>query len=159
MVCRMLINLIFIVMPTKNNEIVYVAPSYEDLQHDHLVFNEDGDCLVANFHSNVSLMMRLDSLQITSHELERLRDDLRESAAAAPVDTSDKTDSELINSVPSRYISTLSEQEEYLKTLAKQHKESVAKVKEEELKRENEEKEKSAEEEFSRKFASLFGGD
>lgn len=146
-------------MACNNKKIVYVAPSYEDLQHDHLVFDNDGDCLEVNLHSNVSLMMRLDSLQITSHELERLRDDLRESAIAAPVDTSDKTDSELINSVPSRYISTLSEQEEYLKSLAKQHKESIAKVKEEELKRENEEKEKSAEEEFSRKFASLFGGD
>lgn len=146
-------------MPTKNNEIVYVAPSYEDLQHDHLEFNDDGDCLVANFHSNVSLMMRLDSLQITSHELERLRDDLRESAAAAPVDTSDKTDSELINSVPSRYISTLSEQEDYLKALAKQHKESVSKFEEQQAKKENEEKEKNAEEEFSRKFAALFGGD
>lgn len=146
-------------MSTKNNEIVYVAPSYEDLQHDHLEFNEDGDCLVANFHSNVSLMMRLDSLQITSHELERLRDDLRESAAAAPIDTSDKTDSELINSVPSRFISTLSEQEEYLKALAKQHKDTITKFEEQQTKKENEEKEKNAEEEFSRKFAALFGGD
>lgn len=143
----------------KNNTIVYVAPSYEDLQHDHLVFNADGECLEVNLHSNVSLMMRLDSLQITSHELERLRDDLRESAIAAPVDTSDKTDVELINSVPSRYISTLSEQEEYLKTLAMQHKDSVAKMEEEQTKRENEEKEKNAEEEFSRKFAALFSGD
>lgn len=142
-----------------NKEIVYVAPSYEDLQHDHLVFNANGDCLECNFHSNVSLMMRIDSLQITSHELERLRDDLRESAIAAPVDTSGKTDSELIKSVPSRYISTLSEQEEYLKVLAKQHKDSVAKLEEEQAKRENEEKEKNAEEEFSRKFAALFGGD
>lgn len=146
-------------MTTKNNEIVYVAPSYEDLQHDHLEFNEDGECLIANFHSNVSLMMRLDSLQITTHELERLRSDLRESAISASVDTSDKSDSELISSVPSRYISTLSEQEEYLKSLAKEHKESLAKMEKEKLERENEEKEKSAEEEFSRKFASLFGGD
>lgn len=146
-------------MANKNTEIVYVAPSYEDLQHDHLVFNDDGECLECNFHSNVSLMMRLDSLQITSHELERLRDDLRESVIAAPVDTSDKSDSELISSVPSRYISTLSEQEDYLKALAKQHKESVAKLEEEQTKRENEEKEKNAEEEFSRKFAALFGGD
>lgn len=143
----------------KNNTIVYVAPPYEDLQHDHLVFNADGECLEVNLHSNVSLMMRLDSLQVTSHELERLRDDLRESAIAAPIDTSDKTDFELINAVPSRYISTLSEQEEYLKTLAKQHKESVAKLEEEQTKRENEEKEKNAEEEFAAKFASLFGGD
>lgn len=139
-----------------NKKIVYVAPSYEDLQHDHLVFDNDGNCLEVSLHSNVSLMMRLDSLQITSHELERLRDDLRESAIAAPVDTSDKTDSELISSVPSRYISTLSEQEAYLKALAKQHKDSVSKMEEEQKKRENEEKEKSAEEEFSRKFASLF---
>ena len=146
-------------MANNNKEIVYVAPSYEDLQHDHLVFNADGDCLECNFHSNVSLMLRIDSLQITSHELERLRDDLRESAIAAPVDTSDKTDKELINSVPSRYISTLSEQEEYLKSLAKQHKESVSKFEEEQVKKENEEKEKNAEEEFSRKFAALFGGD
>ena len=146
-------------MPKVSNEIVYIPPTYEDLQHDHLVFNADGECLEANFHSNVSLMMRLDSLQITSHELERLRDDLRESVIALPVDTSDKTDSELIKSVPSRYISTLSEQEEYLKALAQQHKESVSKMEEELTRRENEEKEKNAEEEFSRKFASLFGGD
>lgn len=143
----------------KNNKIVYVAPTYEDLQHDHLVFNDDGECLEASFHSNVSLMMRLDSLQVTSYDIERLRDDLRESAIAAPVDTSDKSDSELINSVPSRYISTLSEQEEYLKTLAKQHKEFVTKMEEEQTKRENEEKEENAEEEFSRKFAALFSGD
>jgi hypothetical protein len=140
-------------------EIVYVAPSYEDLQHDHLEFNEHGECLVANFHSNVSLMMRLDSLQITSYELDRLRSDLRESAITASVDTSDKSDSELISSVPSRYISSLSEQEAYLKMLAKQHKESVSKMEEELTKRENEEKEKNAEEEFSRKFAALFSGD
>lgn len=138
-------------------KIVYVAPSYEDLQHDHLVFDNDGDCLEVNLHSNVSLMMRLDSLQITSHELERLRDDLRETAIAAPVDTSDKTDSELIASVPSRYISTLSEQEAYLKELAKRHKDTVSKMEEEQKQRESEEKEKNAEEEFSRKFASLFG--
>lgn len=142
----------------KNIKIVYVAPTYEDLQHDHLVFNEDGECLEASFHSNVSLMMRLDSLQVTSHELERLRDDLRESVIAAPVDTRDKSDSELINSVPSRYISTLSEQEEYLKNLAKQHKEFVSKMDEEQTKRENEEKEKNAQEEFAAKFASLFSG-
>lgn len=142
-----------------NTKIVYVAPSYEDLQHDHLVFDNDGNCLEVNFHSNVSLMMRLDSLQITSHELERLRDDLRESAIFASVDTSDKSDSDLISSVPSRYISTLSEQEAYLKALAKQHKDSVSKMEEEQKRLENEEKEKNAEEEFASKFASLFGGD
>ena len=141
----------------ENDRIVYVAPSYEEIQHEHLEFDNDGQCLVANLHSNVSLMMRIDKLQCTAHDLERLRDDLRESASAAPIDTSGMSDKELMESVPSRYISSLSEQESYLKQLAKEHKERVAAVKKENDDKAAADAEKNAEEEFSRKFLALFG--
>ena len=141
----------------ENDRIVYVAPSYEEIQHEHLEFDNDGECLVANLHSNVSLMLRIDKLQCTAHDLERLRDDLRETASAASVDTSGMSDKELMESVPSRYISSLSEQESYLKQLAKEHKDRLAAVKKEEDDKAAADAEKNAEEEFSRKFSALFG--
>ena len=134
-------------------KVVYVPPVYEEVQHDVTVLNEDNLPLSTSFHTDVSLLMRIDSLRCDANTLSQLKQSLQ-----PMIDNSNfraqfedafgaLTDDALIQSCPSRYVQTASEKMSYLKELAVKDKEArnkaaaAAKEKEEKDKIEKENKE------------------
>ena len=106
------------------NKVVYVPPVYEDIQHDVTSVDENNEPLRASFHTDVSLLQRIDSLRFDAQTLESLKASLQ-----PMIDSSNfraqfeetfgsLTDDELIKSCPSRYTQTASEKMSYLKELA-----------------------------------------
>ena len=107
----------------------------------------------SSFHTDVSLLQRIDNMRIDSQSLREIKESLQ-----PMIDNSNfrnefeqtfgsLTDDELINSCPSRYAQTASEKMSYLKVLAAKDKEvrdkaaASAKEKEEKDKLEKENKE------------------
>ena len=112
------------------SKIVYVPPVYEEIQHEVTSVDNNNNPLRTSFHTDVSLLMRIDSLRADSQTLSRLKDALQ-----PMIDSSNfraqfeetfgsLTDEDLINSCPSRYVQTASEKMSYLKELAAKDKEA-----------------------------------
>lgn len=135
------------------NEVVYVPPVYEDVQHEVTSVDDNNNPLRTSFHTDVSLLQRIDNLRVDAQTLREIKESLQ-----PMIDTSNfrsqfeetfgsLTDDELINSCPSRYVQTASEKMSYLKELAIKDKEvrdkaaSAIKEKEEKDKVERENKE------------------
>ncbi len=109
--------------------------------------------LRASFHTDVSLLQRIDSLRADAQTLRELQDSLQPLIESSNFRSQFEetfgalTDDELINSCPSRYTQTASEKMSYLKELSKLDKEArekaaaAAKEKEEKEKLENDNKE------------------
>lgn len=111
------------------NKVVYVPPVYEEVQHEVTSVDEDNNPLRTSFHTDVSLLQRIDSLRADAQTLREIKESLQ-----PLIDTSNfrsqfeetfgsLTDDELINSCPSRYTQTASEKLVYLKELAAKDKE------------------------------------
>lgn len=143
-------------------KIVYVPPVYEQVQHEPTLLGDNGEVKCVSLHSDVSLLMRIESLKCDATTLSILKENLQ-----PMIDSSNfkqqfeesfgkLTDTELIESCPSRYIQTRTEQMEFLKSLAQKDKEErekfVKSVKD------KEEKEKLAKEsqEFQNHIKELF---
>ena len=135
------------------NKVVYVPPVYEEVQHEVTSVDDKNNPLRTSFHTDVSLLQRIDNLRVDSQTLQEIKQSLQ-----PMIDTSNfraefeqtfgsLTDDELINSCPSRYTQTASEKMSYLKELAAKDKEAreksaaAAKEKEEKDKLEKENKE------------------
>lgn len=135
------------------NEVVYVPPVYEEVQHEVTSVDNDNNPLRTSFHSDVSLLQRIDNMRADAQTLREIKESLQ-----PMIDNSNfraqfeetfgsLTDDELINSCPSRYTQTASEKMSYLKELAARDKEArekaaaAAKEKEEKDRLENENKE------------------
>ena len=99
------------------NKVVYVPPVYEEIQHEVTSVDENNVPLRASFHTDVSLLQRIDSLRADSQTLREIKESLQ-----PMIDTSNfrsqfeetfgsLTDDELINSCPSRYTQTASEKD------------------------------------------------
>lgn len=135
------------------NKVVYVPPVYEEVQHEVTSVDENNKPLRTSFHTDVSLLQRIDNMRIDAQTLREVKESLQ-----PMIDNSNfrsqfeetfgsLTDDELINSCPSRYTQTASEKMNYLKELAVKDKEArekaaaVAKEKEEKdrLEKENQE--------------------
>lgn len=135
------------------NKVVYVPPVYEEVQHEVTSVGENNVPLRTSFHTDISLLQRIDNMRIDAQSLREIKESLQ-----PMIDNSNfrnefeetfgsLTDDELINSCPSRYTLTASEKMSYLKELAAKDKEvrekasAVAKEKEErdKLERENQE--------------------
>lgn len=135
------------------NKVVYVPPVYEEIQHEVTSVDENNVPLRASFHTDVSLLQRIDSLRYDAQTLESLKKSLQpmidnSNFRAQFEDTfGSLTDEELINSCPSRYTQTASEKMSYLKELAALDKDArekaaaAAKEKQDKEKIENENKE------------------
>ena len=135
------------------NKVVYVPPVYEEVQHEVTSVDDNNDPLRTSFHTDVSLLQRIDNMRVDAQTLREIKESLQpiidnpnflsqfEEAFGS------LTDNELINSCPSRYTQTASEKMSYLKDLAARDKEarekaaSAAKEKEEKDRLENENKE------------------
>lgn len=135
------------------NKVVYVPPVYEEIQHEVTSVDEENRPLRTSFHTDVSLLQRIDNMRVDAQTLREVKESLQ-----PMIDNSNfrsqfeetfgsLTDDELINSCPSRYTQTASEKMSYLKELAAKDKDArekaaaAAKEKEEKdrLEKENQE--------------------
>ena len=135
------------------NKVVYVPPVYEEVQHEITSVDVKNNPLRTSFHTDVSLLQRIDNMRIDAQTFREIKESLQ-----PMIDNSNfrqefeqtfgsLTDDELINSCPSRYTQTASEKMPYLKELAAKDKEArekavaAAKDKEEKEKADKENKE------------------
>lgn len=135
------------------NKVVYVPPVYEEVQHEVTSVDDNNIPLRTSFHTDVSLLQRIDNMRVDAQTLREIKESLQ-----PMIDNSNfrsefeetfgsLTDDELINSCPSRYTQTASEKMSYLKELAAKDKDvrekavAAAKEKEEKdrLEKENQE--------------------
>ena len=112
------------------NKVVYVPPVYEEVQHEVTSVDDENRPLRTSFHTDVSLLQRIDSMRVDAQTLREIKESLQ-----PMIDNSNfrsqfeetfgsLTDDELINSCPSRYTQTASEKMSYLKELAAKDKEA-----------------------------------
>ena len=112
------------------NKVVYVPPVYEEVQHDVTSDDDKNNPLRTSFHTDVSLLQRIDNMRIDAQTLRQIKESLQ-----PMIDNSNfrsqfeetfgsLSDDELINSCPSRYTQTASEKMTYLKELAVKDKEA-----------------------------------
>lgn len=143
-------------------KIVYVPPVYEQVQHEPTLLGDNGEVKCVSLHSDVSLLMRIDSLKCDATTLSILKDNLQPMIDSSNFkqqfeDAFGKlTDSELIDSCPSRYIQTRTEQMEFLKTLAQKDKEEREKYAKSVKDKEEKDKLAKENEEFQNRFKELF---
>lgn len=111
------------------NKVVYVPPVYEEVQHEVTSVDENNVPLRTSFHTDVSLLQRIDNMRVDAQTLREIKESLQ-----PMIDNSNfrsqfeetfgsLTDDELIKTCPSRYLQTASEKMSYLKDLAAQDKE------------------------------------
>lgn len=116
------------------NTVVYVPPVYEEIQHEVTSVDDMNNPLRTSFHTDVSLLQRIDNLRADAQTIREIKDSLQ-----PMIDNSNfraefeqtfgsLTDDELINSCPSRYTQTASEKMIYLKELAAKDKDAREKA-------------------------------
>lgn len=132
------------------NKVVYVPPVYEEVQHEVTSVDDKNNPLRTSFHTDVSLLQRIDNMRADAQTLREIKDSLQPMIDSSNFRSQFEdvfgslTDDELINSCPSRYTQTASEKMSYLRELAAKDKEvrekaaAVAKEKEEKDKLEKE---------------------
>lgn len=144
------------------NKVVYVPPVYEEVQHEVTSVDDDNNPLRTSFHTDVSLLQRIDNMRADAQTLREIQESLQPMIDSSNFRSQFEetfgslTDDELINSCPSRYVQTASEKMSYLKELAAKDKEvrdkTIAALKE------KEEKEKAEKEnaEFQSRLMEIF---
>lgn len=144
------------------DKVVYVPPVYEEVQHEVTSVDDENRPLRTSFHTDVSLLQRIDNMRADAQTLREIKESLQ-----PMIDNSNfrsqfeetfgsLTDDELINSCPSRYTQTASEKMSYLKELAAKDKE--AREKAAALAKEKEDKDKLEKEnqEFQSRLMEIF---
>lgn len=143
-------------------KIVYVPPVYEQVQHEATLLGDNGEVKRASLHTDVSLLMRIDSLKCDATTIRFLKESLQ-----PMIDSSNfkqqfeesfgkLTDTELIDSCPSRYIQTRTEQMDFLKSLAQKDKEARENYSKSVKEKEERDKLDKENEEFQARFKELF---
>ncbi len=148
----------------KNGKIVYCPPPFEEVQNEPTKLSSDGSkVLECSLHSDVSLMLRISALdRLSAQQFSSLKDQLQ-----PLIDSSDfrsefeqsfgkLTDEELLESCPSRYLQTQSEQKCYLEHLAAKDKECRLKAAEESKKLAEKEKLEKEASEFNDAIRQIF---
>ena len=111
------------------NKVVYVPPVYEEAQHDVTSVDDKNNPLRTSFHSDISLLQRIDNLRADAQTLLAIKESLQPLIDSSNFRTQFEdtfgslTDDELISSCPSRYTQTASEKMNFLKELAAKDKE------------------------------------
>lgn len=144
------------------DKVVYIPPVYEEIQHEVTSVDDNNVPLRTSFHTDVSLLQRIDSMRVDAQTLREIKESLQ-----PMIDDSNfrsqfedafgsLTDDDLINSCPSRYTQTASEKMNYLKELAA--KDKVAREKAVAEAKEKEEKDKLEKEnqEFQARLLEIF---
>lgn len=148
-------------MKTKN-KVVYVPPVYEEVQHEVTSVDDNNIPLRTSFHTDVSLLQRIDNMRADAQTLREIKESLQpmidnSNFRAQFEDTfGSLTDDELINSCPSRYTQTATEKMSYLRELAAKDKEVREKAAT--AAKEKEEKDRIAKEnaEFQSRLLEIF---
>jgi hypothetical protein len=144
------------------NKVVYVPPVYEDVQHEVTSVDDKNNPLRTSFHTDVSLLQRIDNMRVDAQSLREIKESLQ-----PMIDTSNfraqfeetfgsLTDDELINSCPSRYTQTASEKMSYLKELAAKDKEAREKAATSAKEREEKERLENENKEFQSRLLEIF---
>ena len=111
------------------NKVVYVPPVYEEVQHEVTSVDDKNNPLRTSFHTDVSLLQRIDNMRADAQTLREIKESLQPMIDVSNFRSQFEetfgslTDDELINSCPSRYVQTASEKMSYLKELAVKYKE------------------------------------
>lgn len=111
------------------NKVVYVPPVYEEVQHEVTSVDDKNNPLRTSFHTDVSLLQRIDSMRTDAQTLREIKESLQPMIDMSNFRSQFEetfgslTDDELISSCPSRYVQTASEKMSYLKELAIKDKE------------------------------------
>lgn len=143
-------------------KIVYVPPVYEQVQHEPTLLGDNGEVKCASLHSDLSLLMRIDSLKCDATTLSLLKESLQPLLDSSNFKQEFEesfgklTDTELIDSCPSRYVQTRTEQMEYLKSLALKDKEEREKYAKSVKDKQEKERLSKESEDFQNKFKELF---
>lgn len=144
------------------NKVVYVPPVYEEIQHEVTSVDDNNVPLRTSFHTDVSLLQRIDNMRIDAQTLREIKESLQ-----PMIDNSNfrneleetfgsLTDDELINSCPSRYTQTASEKMSYLKELAAKDKEAREKAVASAKEREEKERLENENKEFQSRLLEIF---
>lgn len=144
------------------NKVVYVPPVYEEIQHEVTSVDENNVPLRTSFHTDVSLLQRIDNMRVDAQTLREIKESLQ-----PMIDNSNfraqfeetfgsLTDDELINSCPSRYTQTASEKMTYLKELAAKDKEAREKASAEAKEKEEKDKLEKENQEFQARLMEIF---
>lgn len=105
-------------------KVVYVPPVYEEVQHEVTSVDDKNVPLRTSFHTDVSLLQRIDRMRLDAQTLYEIKESLQplidDSNFRAEFEQTfgSLTDDDLILSCPSRYTQTASERMNYLKELA-----------------------------------------
>lgn len=112
------------------DKVVYVPPVYEEAQHEVTSVDDNNNPLRTSFHTDISLLQRIDSLRADAQTLREIKESLQPMIDYSNFRTQFEetfgslTDDNLINSCPSRYTQTASEKMAYLRELAAKDKEA-----------------------------------
>lgn len=147
----------------QDGKIVYCPPPFEEVQNEPTLMSSDGGVVFqSSFHSDVSLMLRISALdRLTAQQYATLKEQLQ-----PLIDSSNfreefessfgkLSDDELLNSCPSRYLQTESEQKCYLENLAAKDKEYRIKAAEEAKNEEDKKRISDEEKEFQSRLAKF----
>lgn len=144
------------------DKVVYVPPVYEEVQHEVTSVNDNNVPLRTSFHTDVSLLQRIDNMRVDAQTLREIKESLQ-----PMIDDSNfrsqfeetfgsLTDDELINSCPSRYTQTASEKMSYLKELAAKDKEAREKAAAAAKEKEEKDKLEKENQEFQSRLMEIF---
>lgn len=144
------------------NKVVYVPPVYEEVQHEVTSVDENNNPLRTSFHTDVSLLQRIDNMRADAETLREIKESLQ-----PMIDNSNfrsqfeetfgsLTDDELINSCPSRYTQTASEKMSYLKELAAKDKDAREKAAAAVKEKEEKDKLEKENQEFQSRLMEIF---
>lgn len=143
-------------------KVVYVPPVYEEVQHEVTSVDEHDNPLRASFHTDVSLLQRIDNMVSDAQTLQAIKESLQ-----PMIDNSNfrsqfedtfgsLTDEDLIYSCPSRYTQTASEKMSYLKELAAKDKEAREKASAAAKEQEEKDKIEKENQEFQTRLMEIF---
>lgn len=144
------------------NKVVYVPPVYEEIQHEVTSVDDNNVPLRTSFHTDVSLLQRIDNMRVDAQTLREVKESLQ-----PMIDNSNfrsqfeetfgsLTDDELINSCPSRYTQTASEKMSYLKELAVKDKEAREKAAAAAKEKEDKDRLEKENQEFQSRLMEIF---
>ena len=142
--------------------VVYVPPVYEEVQHEVTSVDENNVPLRTSFHTDISLLQRIDNMRVDAQTLREIKESLQ-----PMIDNSNfrsqfedtfgsLTDDELINSCPSRYTQTASEKMSYLKELAAKDKDAREKAAAAAKEKEEKDKLEKENQEFQSRLMEIF---
>ena len=144
------------------NKVVYVPPVYEEIQHEVTSVDDKNVPLRTSFHTDVSLLQRIDNMRVDAQTLREIKESLQPMIDSSNFRSQFEetfgslTDDELINSCPSRYTQTASEKMNYLKELAVKDKEARDKAASAAKEQEEKDKLEKENQEFQSRLMEIF---